>query len=181
MHFKFAFALFIFISAFSQNLRAQEKITGPLINDFGATYTVSKLDIPIDVSQTYKVVFDISKSPENPSELNPYFNTVARFLNMNHAAGVPQNQLKPVLVIHGSAAFSLLNNEFHKEKYGVDNPNIELLEQLYKLNIPVVLCGQTAGARDITSEKRWQHTQLALSAMNALIYYQNLDYALISF
>ncbi|MGO4911973.1 hypothetical protein [Leeuwenhoekiella sp. W20_SRS_FM14] len=71
MHFKFAFALFIFISAFSQNLGAQEKITGPLINDFGATYTVSKLDIPIDVSQTYKVVFDISKSPKTLQNLTP--------------------------------------------------------------------------------------------------------------
>ncbi|MFI8380227.1 DsrE family protein [Leeuwenhoekiella sp. NPDC079379] len=181
MRFKYAFALFIFISVFSQNLRAQEKITGSLITNFGSTYTVPKLDIPLDITQTYEVVFDISKSPENPSELNPYLNTVARFLNMNHAAGVPQNQLKPALVIHGSAAFSLLKNDFYKEKYGVDNPNIELLEQLHKLKIPVVLCGQTAGARDITSEKRWQHTQLALSAMNALIYYQNLNYALISF
>lgn len=181
MRFRFLLVFTLLLCSFPNTSFAQEKISGPLLKEFGETYTVPQPDIPVDTTATYKVVFDIAKSPENPAELNPYFNTVARFLNMNTSAGVAQDHLKPVLVVHGSAAFGLLTNQYYKEKFGVDNPNLKLLEQLHALNIPIVLCGQTAGSRGITSEKRWQHTQMALSAMNALVYYQNLNYALISF
>ena len=92
---------------------AQEKITGPLLKEFGETYTVPQPDIPVDTTATYRVVFDIAKSPENPAKLNPYFNTVARFLNMNTSAGVAQDHLNPVLVVHGSAAFGLLTNQYY--------------------------------------------------------------------
>ena len=167
--------------AFAETTQAQERINGPLIEGFGETFKVTDPDLPLDPSESYQVVFDIAQAPDDPAKLNLYFNTVARFLNMHAAAGVAQTKLKPVLVVHGSAAFGLLKNEFYKIKFGVDNPNLPLLEALHKLDIPVILCGQTAGKRDITAEKRWEHTKISLSAMTALIHYQNLGYALISF
>lgn len=173
--------LLFFTIAFAKTTQAQEFISGPLIEGFGDTFTVSEADLPADTKKIYKVVFDIAQAPEDPAELNLYFNTVARFLNMHAAAGVPQQNLKPILVVHGSAAYDLLKNEFYKEKFGVDNPNLSLLEQFHKLGVPVILCGQTAAKREISKDKRWEHTQLALSAMTALIHYQDLGYALISF
>ena len=173
--------LLFFSIAFAKTTQAQQLISGPLIEGFGDTFTVPEADLSADPEKIYKVVFDIAQAPEDPAELNLYFNTVARFLNMHAAAGVPQQNLKPVLVVHGSAAFDLLKNEDYSEKYGVDNPNLPLLEAFHKLDIPVILCGQTAGKRNIPQEKRWGHTQLALSAMTALIHYQDLGYALISF
>lgn len=172
---------FLIFFAFAEFSTAQEQFSGPLIQKFGKTFTVPDPDLAVNPDEDYKVVFDIAQAPEDPSSLNPYFNTVARFLNMHAAAGVDNKRLKPVLVVHGGAAFGLLKNEFYREKFGVDNPNLALLNTLHDLDIPVILCGQTAGARAISSEKRWEHTTLALSAMTALIHYQNLDYALISF
>lgn len=177
---RWGISLFFFF-AFAEIGIAQEQIIGPLIEDFGNTYTVPAPDLPVNTTEDYKVVFDIAKAPEDPASLNLYFNTVVRFLNMHVAAGVDKNRLKPVLVIHGSAAFGLLKNEYYKEKFGVDNPNLALLNKLHSLDVPVLLCGQTAGSRDISKDKRWEHTTLALSAMTALIHYQNLGYALISF
>ena len=176
---RFVFGLFsLLISIYAE---AQKKIEGPLIHGYGETFAVPQPDLAVDTEADYKVVFDIANAPEDPAKLNPYFNTVARFLNMHAHAGIEKSKLQPVLVVHGSAAFGLLKNKFYKEQFGVDNPNLELLNTLHKLKIPVILCGQTAGARDISVEKRWGKTQLALSAMTALIQYQNMDYALISF
>lgn len=181
MNLKLLGISFIIFFAFAEIGFAQEQITGPLIEGFGNTYTVPAPDLPVNTAEDYKVVFDIAKAPEDPASLNLYFNTVARFLNMHVAAGVDKNRLKAVLVVHGSAAFGLMKNEYYKEKFGIDNPNLVLLNKLHSLDIPIILCGQTAGSRDISTEKRWKHTKLALSAMTALIHYQNLDYALISF
>ena len=171
----------ITIFALSKATQAQKQISGPLIEEFGITYSVPNPDLAPDPNEQYNVVFDITKAPEDPAELNRYFNTVARFLNIHAAAGVRLEQLKPVVVIHGNAAFGLLKNEFYNLKFGVDNPNLPLFEKLNELNIPIILCGQTAAARGITAKKRWDHTQIALSAMTALIHYQNLGYAVLSF
>ncbi|MAW93796.1 MULTISPECIES: DsrE family protein [unclassified Leeuwenhoekiella] len=181
MILKTSFTLIFLFFAFAKTTQAQELISGPLIEGFGETFTVPEADLPADPEKIYRVVFDIAQAPEDPAEVNLYFNTVARFINMHAAAGVPVENLKPVLVVHGSAAFDLLKNEFYREKFGVDNPNLPLLEAFHKLDVPMILCGQTAGKRDIPKEKRWEHTQIALSAMTALIHYQNLGYALISF
>jgi len=176
---RLVFTSFVLLSALQ--LQAQKKISGPLIHEYGETFTVPQPDLEVDTEAEYKVVFDIAQAPEDPAVLNPYFNTIARFLNMHAYAKVDKAQLKPVMVVHGSAAYGLLKNKFYKEKFGVDNPNLDLLNKLHALDIPVILCGQTAGARDISVEKRWGKTQLALSAMTALIQYQNMYYALISF
>ena len=167
--------------AFAKTALAQNKITGNVIPEYGQTFKVPNPDINTEKDQEFKVVFDIADSPEDPSQLNRYFETVARFLNMHENAGVPLENLKPVMVVHGSAAYGLLKNEFYTEEFGTDNPNLELLDALHNAGLQVVLCGQTAGSRDITKEKRWEHTQLALSAMTALIQFQNKGYQLISF
>ena len=83
----------------------------------------------------FKAVFDVAKAPEDPSKRNPYIETAARFLNMHVNAGVPVENLKVRMAMHGQASYGLLKNEFYKEKYGVDNPNIGLLEALDKAGV----------------------------------------------
>tara|TARA_R110002020_G_scaffold387546_1_gene598277 strand:+ start:84399 stop:84935 length:537 start_codon:yes stop_codon:yes gene_type:complete len=170
------FALFIAINSF-----AQDQVKGKVIENYGTTFSVPNPDFKTDTDLIFKVVFDIAKAPENPADLNRYFNTVARFLNMHKNAGIPQENLKPVMVVHGEAAMGLLKNEFYKEKYGVDNPNLDLLEALHAAQVPVILCGQTAGSKGLTKENTWQYAQFALSAMTALIQLQNDGYQLITF
>lgn len=85
------------------------------------------------------------------------------------------------MVMHGEAAYSLLQNEYYKERYETGNPNIELLKALAENNVSIILCGQTAIHRNITEEKRIPETKVALSAMTALIQLQNDGYRLINF
>ncbi len=156
-----------------------ERIQGKVIKDFGTTYAVPAPDIATDTATPFRVVFDIKSASEDPEAINPYLATVARFLNMHVQAGKPKEQLLPVMVVHGNAAYGLLNDAAYQEKFGVNNPNLPLLEALHAENIPIILCGQTAAHRDISEARRYQEVQVALSAMTALIQYQNKGYALI--
>lgn len=171
----------LFICASAKEINAQKKINGSLIPEYGAIYTVPNPDLNTADLQEFKAVFDLSTAPEDPAQVNPNFERVARFLNLHAAAGIALEKIKPVMVVHGKAAMGLLKDEYYKEEFGVANPNIDLLDKLHALGVPVILCGQTAGAHDISKDKRWQQTQVALSAMTALIYYQSKNYALINF
>ncbi len=178
---KYNFLLF-FCLAFAKAY-AQQPISTPgnVISDFGKTYEVNNPDFKTDTTAIFKVVFDVAKAPENPSLRNPYIETMARFLNMQEKAGVPATNMHIRAAIHGQAAYGMLTNELYKEKFGVDNPNIELLEALKEANVSLILCGQTAGARNITKERRLEMIDVGLSAMTVLSQSQMEGYTLIAF
>jgi intracellular sulfur oxidation DsrE/DsrF family protein len=177
------FFMFLVVFAFAKALTAQSptKIKGSVIPEFGPTYAIVNPDFKTDTSLVFKAVFDVSKAPEDPSKRNPYIETIARFLNMHAAAGVPVENLHVRMAMHGQASYGLLKNEFYKEKFGVDNPNIELLEAIETAGVEVLLCGQTAGSRNLSPERRIPLTKVALSAMTILIQSQEEGYNLIAF
>ncbi len=181
MCMKFRYFLILTIGFLVSATSAQEAVKGKVIPGFGPTYPIEDPEFKTELSEAYKVVFDISKAPENPAQINKYIEGVARFLNMHHEAGKPMNTISVYVVVHGEAANSLLKNEFYKEIYQQKNPNIGLLEALSQNNVEILLCGQTAVHRNITKERRIPETSLALSAMTALIQLQNDGYRLISF
>ncbi|GAA4277331.1 hypothetical protein GCM10022259_20550 [Aquimarina mytili] len=138
-------------------------------------------DYKTDTLHDLKVVFDIGRTFADSSKVNPLINTAARFLNMHEGAGVSTEKLKVALVIHGSAAYDILNNENYKTKYGIDNPNAKLVSALSEKGAHIILCGQTAAYRNITKTKTLPEVQYALSAMTALVQLQNENYRLINF
>ncbi len=180
--FLFIFITITVISTVHQ-LQAQESIKqeGNVIKDFGKTYAIPNPDFKTDTTLVFKAVFDVSKAPEDPAKRNPYVETIARFLNMHEKAGVPESQLHVRMAMHGPAAYGLLSNAAYKEKFEVDNPNIALFEALDRADVEVILCGQTAGSRNIGIERRLPLTQIALSAMTILIQSQEEGYQLIAF
>mgnify|MGYP003111226743 CR=1 FL=1 len=169
--------LFIISEGFAQDHTASER---PIVN-FGPSYSIENPDYKTSLSEEYKVVFDVSKAAEDPAEVNKYVETVARFLNMHVEAGKPLNSMKVYLIMHGGAAQTLLKNDFYKEIYKTDNPNIPLFEALSEHGVEILLCGQTSFARNISEERRIPQTKISLSAMTALIQLQNEGYRLIQF
>ncbi|CAM4254469.1 DsrE family protein [Gillisia limnaea] len=167
--------LFIFSESFAQDQVAIEKP----ISNFGPTYPIENPDYKTSLSEEYKVVFDITKASEDPSQLNKYVEAIARFLNMHAEAGKPLNTMDVYVVMHGGAAQTLLKNQFYNELYNTDNPNIALFEALSDHGVEIILCGQTSKARNISEERRIPEAKISLSAMTALIQLQNDGYRLI--
>lgn len=178
---QFVCVLVCFAFAKTSAAQSPSKTKGSVIPDFGATYKVPNPDFKTDTTLVFKAVFDVAKAPEDPSKRNPHIETIARFLNMHREAGVPLENLKVRIAMHGKASYGLLKNEYYQEKFGVDNPNIELLEAIDKAGVAIILCGQTAGSRNLPKERRLALTDIALSAMTILIQSQEEGYHLIAF
>jgi intracellular sulfur oxidation DsrE/DsrF family protein len=69
-----------------------------------------------------------------------------------------------------------LTDEGHQQRYGVPNPNRELVEQLMEANVEVIMCGQSSKTRDLPKEELIPGVKIALSAMTANIQLQNQGY-----
>lgn len=162
-------------------LAGQEKATGPVIEQFGPVWEVRGTTFETDIHAEYRVVFDVMNSPEDPTARNPWMETAARFLNMHAQAGVSPSQLHVALVVHNQATKDLLKNENYNEAFGVDNPNASMLAALLEAGAQVILCGQSSRSRGVPLENTVPGTDLALSAMTALIQLQNQGYRLIKF
>ena len=164
-------------NCYSQNNRVE----GLIIKDYGQTFPVSNPDINTDINTTLKVIFDVSQSSDDKSKPNRYIITAARFLNMHANEGMNVDQLKVAMTIHGSAWQDVLNNESYKKKYGVANPNFKLINQLTEADVDIIICGQTAAFRKMPKNTVDPNVKFALSAMTALLQYQNNGYRFIKF
>jgi len=140
---------------------------GPVIHGFGAAYDVPLTDLETPLDMDYRVVFEVGQSSE-PGTVNPYLDTVARFLNMQARAGVPLEKMHLAVVIHGEAAKDALMNGPFRERYGVDNANLELLRQLSDAGVELYMCGQSAQSRGLPHDQLFEPVKMALSAMTAL-------------
>ena len=160
---------------------AQEKAAGPIIKDYGKVFKVENTDFKIDKKQDFKAVFDVMNTPEGHETINPYIETAARFLNMHAQVGVPKEQLQAAIILHNLAAKDVMNTTAYTIKYGVKNPNAELIKALLEAEVQVILCGQSAMSRGIAKEELIEGVQFSLSAMTALIQLQNENYRLIKF
>lgn len=162
-------------------LLAQEKKTGPVIKNYGKVWAIEDADQGLDLAKEYRVVFDIMDSPEGHVTLNTKIETAARFLNMHAQAGVPKKQLKVALVVHHAASKDIIGNAAYKVKFGSDNPNIGLVKELLGADVDIIFCGQSSVSRGYPKEDLIPGVNLALSAMTALIQYQDEGYQLIKF
>lgn len=179
--YKLLFLIGICFSISFQINAQKDRVNGAIIKDFGEFFTIENPDIKTDTSASFKVIFDVSKTSEDKSIPNKYIVTVARFLNMHANLGMSKDQLKVAMTIHGTAWQDVFNNKEYKEKFGVDNPNLELINQLTEAGVDIILCGQTAVYRGLDKENVIPSVKFALSAMTTLIQYQNNDYIYISF
>lgn len=159
----------------------QKKQAGPVIENYGEVWSVGNPDFKTDIDTEFKVVFDIMNSPESHTEINRSIETAARFLNMHVQDGVPQSQLKVALVVHNKASKDVIDNEAYKSRFGVPNPNYDMVKTLMDSGVEVILCGQSSNSRNYPKNELISGTKISLSAMTALIQLQNDGYRLIKF
>jgi len=171
----------VFVLVLTCSIRAQDKQTGPIITDFGKVWGIDSPDFKTPTQMEYKVVFDIMNSPEDLSQLNASIETAARFLNMHAQSGVPKERMKVALVVHNKASKDIITNKAYQKRYGVDNPNASMVQQLMDAGVEFIFCGQSSLSRNFPREETIEGVQLSLSAMTALIQLQNDGYRLIKF
>lgn len=179
---KKSYIFFYIIVFITSSISAQSnRVKGKIIPDYGKTFKVENPEIATDIAATLNVIFDVSKSPENKTEINSNIVTAARFLNMHAEAGMDISQLNVAITIHGGAWKDVLTDNIYMEKYGSKNPNTELIKQLKTAGVDIIFCGQTAKYRNVSRSDTNLNVKFALSAMTALLQYQNNGYHFIKF
>lgn len=176
--------LFLLIAHFLYNgssMSAQDKMPGPVIKNFGAVWEIPNVDFATDKTMEFKVVFDIMNSADSLHQLNKSIETAARFLNMHVREGVQREQLHVALVVHNKATKDIITDKAYQQRFGMDNPNSELVKELLNENVKIILCGQSSYSRDYPIEDTIDGVQMALSAMTAILQLEEKGYKLIKF
>ena len=174
---RFCFVLLVF----SFQLSAATPVTGPVIENFGPVFSVPEGSFNLDPKQTYKVIMDIGKGPDDSAALNRSIETAARFLNMHARNGVKPENLEFALVLHGSGVHAALNNEEYSEKFLVDNANKKLIKALNKAGVSIYICGQSAAYNGYTATQLLPEIEMAVSAMTVHVRLQQEGYQAILF
>ena len=107
------------------------------IKGYGNYYNVPEHD-KINSSTVFKIAFDVADGAKK-GEQNNSINSLARFINMHVANGVPAENIHLALVVHGKAGFDLLKSRLYQEKFNSTNANSALLQDLMKNQVQIYL------------------------------------------
>ncbi|MGY5851355.1 DsrE family protein [Salegentibacter sp. F14] len=150
----------------------------PIVKGYGGVYKIEAA-VEIPENKPTKLLVDLMKaetSRGNPNAAPDFSKPIwglintARLMNLHGVGGVSRENLEVILVVHGQAVISLLNDETYKSFFetNYDNPNLPLLEALHKAGVEVVVCGQSLIARDLKKAQLFEHTKIALSALTTI-------------
>ena len=128
-----------------------------------------------DYTGVYKLLFDLAAG--NPDDLkngniNPGIQEIIRIINLHKASGIPENRMDIAVIIHGPSIQSFLGNEEYKKRFGIDNPNLDIINQLQQKGLKLTVCGQSLALREIEIEKMVAGMRKAYSARTTLSTYQ---------
>ena len=158
------FMCFVIIKAQSNKPK-----TGPIIDNYGVSYSIKKADLKLKKDKVYKVIFDIYTDNSKKGKVNPLLSTVARYLNMHGQQGIKAKNMKVAVILHGDATKSALSNKAYEKKYAIKNPNAELIEALQKENVEIYVCGQSFLFSKFDLDNVSENVKVSLSALTALV------------
>ncbi|GAA0881142.1 hypothetical protein GCM10009119_41120 [Algoriphagus jejuensis] len=153
----------------------------PIVKGFGGIFEIPEATERPDPKLEYKILVDLSTGAEDNKAISRWVDNVARMMNLHGLAGVPQENIKVKVVVHGGAIFTLLNDENYKERFEVDNPNLKVYEALKAAGADIMVCGQSMRARNLEVSDLWPGIRVAHSALTTITTYVPQGYVLLKF
>ena len=151
-----------------------------VIKDYGTISDILDVVDP-DPSVDYKIVIDLKAASPDPNKLNPGLNNIARMLNLHAAGGISQDKVNVVAAIHGAATYTVLDDNGYQLKYGIDNPNLDLIKKLKAAGVKLFVCGQSLVARNKGFDNVNPNIEIALSMLTVVTEHQQKGYGLLVF
>ena len=142
--------IFISIIIISNYTNAQEWET-PIIKGYGEVKYFDQAASQLNKQLEYKLIFDI-KGNQVKNGVNKGLWTIARTLNLFELSGIPSKKIELVASIHGEATFITLNSNAYQDKFGRDNPNSNIIQQLNDNGVKLYVCSQATSSRNINND-----------------------------
>lgn len=143
----------------------------PLIQGHGGVFRLAGAEAPVEGS---RLVLDVTTA-DSTGKVNKGFALAARYVNLFALYEI--QDAKVAVVLHGGATKESLDDAQYKERFGKANPNRELLQQLRKAGVDVVVCGQSVVHNGFAPEALAPEVGLAASAATALTTRQKEGYS----
>lgn len=167
--------LFVFLlPVFAQ---AEEPQLGPIIKDYGPSFLVENKDIPLVPDYQYRVVFELAKYSTDTTAMNQQLVRVARFLNMHGRQGITMDNMDIAVVVHADALKSMLKHDSYQQRFGSENPNLDLVHKLAEAGVEMYVCGQSLGFRQWDKSEMASPIKVGLSAMTLINYFHSEGYS----
>ncbi len=153
----------------------------PVVPESGKFFPIPNAVVQPDRGLVYKALFDATRAADDPKEFVPALDDAASLVNELAASGVPEANRKMTIVFHGAAAYGVMDNATYREKYGVDNPNLQLVNNLRHAGVELLVCGQMLRFKNIDERKILPAVKVATDALVVSVTYQNRGYALLTY
>ena len=173
------FALLVYALVFGQ-MQQQVKMN-PVIKSYGPVYQIPGAAHKPDPKINYKIIVELTENAAKPDSLNEYLEAIATLINLHAVEGVPKENIHVVVVLRKMATYAVFGNEMYKEKFKVDNPNLQLLKELRDAGTEFYVCGQTMLKRNISENKLVAEAKIASAGLTAITTYQLKGYTMIKF
>ena len=167
-HIQRAFIFTIFLIIGSLTAQAGDMVKGPVFTDYGPVFKITDLTTPVAKDFKYKLLYDIGKAADSEDKLNKGIESVARFINMHVMHGTKIEDIEIAVVLHGKATRDGLTHKAYEDKYLLENPTLDLIEQLSAKGVKFYQCGQSAYYQKITAKDLSPQVSMSLSAMTML-------------
>ena len=171
---------FLFLQLFMFAQMQQTKYY-PVIKSYGPVYQIPSAAHKPDPKLNYKIIVELQENAAKTDSLNEYLEAIATLINLHAVEGVPKENIHVVVVLRKMATYAVFGNEMYKEKFKVDNPNLELLKELHDAGTEFYVCGQTMLKRNISESKLVAEAKIASSGLTAISTYQLKGYTMIKF
>ena len=146
----------------------------PAIKGYGGVNPVPfEVEKP-DPSKQYKFVMELGNGVEDKTRVADMLDYAARMYNLHRYAGIPKENIQLAIVIYAGATSMVLGNPSYVKRFDKENPNStlanpngELLEELFRNGIQVIVCGQSMMKQDLLPEDIYPGVRMAVSRFTA--------------
>ncbi|WP_324828549.1 DsrE family protein [Qipengyuania zhejiangensis] len=147
---------------------------GPVFAGFGPHAPVEGIGtVPGDTE--FSIAFDVASAADDGTR-NRGFESAARFINMHVAHGVPEENIRIAVVIHGKAVNDLLSADGRAAHDLGENGSAAMVREMLDRGVRFIVCGQSAAAYGVTQGQMIPGVEMALSAMTAHALLQQRGY-----
>lgn len=158
---------------------ASPTLVFPRISSAGGVFALPEgVEMPAR-DAVHSVLIDATGAETTATGTNRHLEAAARAVNLYALAGVPKENVRVAVVVHGKATPLVLSEAAYQRRFSKPHPDSALLAALRQAGVEIHVCGQSLTHQGHAMADVHEHVGVALSAITKLVELQADDYGLI--
>jgi|GEM_PF-786318 len=146
----------------------------PIIKRYGGVVALPDAAEPVLAGT--KAICDLMGRGKTPDQPLPGLVRLAVLLNLAGTQGLKPDSFDLVVILHGDATESALNDAAYRRSQGHDHPSGELIDQLVAAGVKINVCGQSLLRKHLDPREVRPGVTITASAISTILNYQSRGY-----